>query len=398
MKDQGEKPPAKRARGKRWLKIALVALAALAALAVAWLLAPTVLGGPEPPPLWTEADLPAAPDPPQNGWHEIVTPSRANVSVPPDLVALLRSDNPNETRPLLERARAQETLLGDTLKNKPSQDALAAFERALAKPRFADACPVRIEQPCRVFPLLGVHRTALLESLRRALAKDWPGSVTLLAKTLRADIDFATTSRTLVSHLIALANLRDASELAGNLFEAYRAERARDPSTPALGEGAVAALTSLDADLARLDPSTLDARRAVIADYLIARKAPDLLGTSDLYALRPVDPASGQAEPREGLLSRIFTPLLFDRGATQAEINARFAALRDAIAASAPPPTFPVGRERPVWWLYNFTGKAMLDALVLDWSGPLRTVAESRARIEALRPGLRKLAQDLSRT
>jgi hypothetical protein len=395
MKDQGDKPPAKRGRGKRWLWIGL---AALVVAVVAWLLAPTVLGGPEPPPLWTEADLPAAPDPLQNGWSEVVAPSRANVSIPPEIVALLRSDNPNETRPLLERARAQEVLLGETLNTKPSRDALAAFERALTKPRFADACPVKLEQPCRVFPLLGAHRTVLLESLRRAMAKDWPGSVTLLAKTLRADIDFATTSRALVSHLIALANLRDASELATNLFEAYRAERASDPGAPALGQDAVAALTSLDADLARLDPSSLDARRAVIADYLIARKAPDLLGTTDLYALRPVDPASGQAEPREGLLSRVFTPLLFDRGATQTEINARFAALRDAVAASSPPPTFPIGRERPFWWIYNFTGKAMLDAFALDWSGPLRTVSESRARIEALRPDLRKLAQALSRT
>lgn len=398
MEDQGEKPPSKRGQGKRWLKIALVALFALGVAAVAWLLASTVLGSPEPPPLWTEADLPAAPEPSQNGWHEIVTPSGASVSLPPELVALVRSDNPNESRPLLERARAQEARLTEALNTTPARDALAAFERALTKPRFADACPVDLEQPCRVLPLLGAHRTALLESLRRALAKDWSSSITLLARTLRADIDFATTSRSLISHLIALANLGDASALAGSLFEAYRAERARDPSVPELGQDAAAALTSLDADLARLDPSTLDARRAVITDYLIARKAPDLLGTTDLLALRPAGAASGQAEPSQGLLSRVFTPLLFDRGATQTEINARFAALRDAVAASAPPPKLPVGRERPFWWLYNFTGKAMLDVLALDWSGPLRDVSAYRARIEALRPGLRKLAQDLSRT
>ena len=112
--------------------------------------------------LCAEADLPAAPDPLQNGWSEVVAPSRANVSIPPEIVALLRSDNPNETRPLLERARAQEVLLGETLNTKPSRDALAAFERALTKPRFADACPVKLEQPCRVFPLLGAHRTVLL--------------------------------------------------------------------------------------------------------------------------------------------------------------------------------------------------------------------------------------------
>jgi len=393
---QEEERPARRGRGKRWMKGALVVLFAAT---LAWLLAPTVLGGPEPPPLWTEADLPiAAVAPAENGWPEMVSPVRSTNPFPREILDLLAADK--EGRPRTERARALRAPLAAALDTEPARETLAAFERAIQKPRFADTCPAAVAEPCIVFPLFSAHRTALLASIRKAEGGDWPSSITLLAKTLRADIDFVTTARSsLVAYLIAIASLRDASEVASDLFETYRVERARDPSIPPLGEGAVAALTSLDAALAGFDPSALNGRRGIIADYLFTHKAVDQVTTLESWLLHDTGDAAapGSGGTVKSRLFRFFASLLLDRGATQSELNARYKALHDAVAASAPPPSFPLERDKPFWWLYNLTGKALLDVRQVDWSEPLGKMSEGSARIEALRPGLRKLSQDLSR-
>jgi hypothetical protein len=376
------------------------ALVVLFGATLAWLLAPTVLGGPEPPPLWTEADLPiAAVAPAENGWPEMVAPLRDTDPPPRELLDLLAADK--EGRPRIERARALRAPLAEALDAEPTREVLAAFERAIQKPRFADTCPAALEQPCIIFPLFKAHRTALLASIRKAEGGDWTASITLLARILRADIDFVTTARSsLVAYLIAISSLRDASEVASDLFETYRAERARDPSIPPLGEGAVAALTSLDAALAGFDPSVLSGRRGIIADYLFVHKAVDQVTTLESWLLNPTSPAAapGSGVTVKSRLFRFFASLLLDRGATQSEINARYKALHDAIAASSPPPSFPLERDKPFWWLYNLTGKALLDLRQVDLSEPFGRMSESSARIEALRPGLRKLTQDLSRT
>jgi hypothetical protein len=375
------------------------ALVVLFGATLAWLLAPTVLGGPEPPPLWTEADLPvAAVAPVENGWPEMISPLRDTDPPPRELLDLLAADK--EGRPRIERARALRAPLAAALDSEPAREALAAFERAIQKPRFADTCPVPREPQCMVFPLFKAHRAALLASIRKAEAGDWPSSITLLARTLRADIDFAATARSSpTAYLIAVASLREASEVASDLFETYRAERARDQAIPPPGEVAVAALTSLDAALAGFDPSVLDGRRVIIADYLFAHEAVDHITTLESWQLRAI---GDEAAPDFGMtvksrLYGFFSSLLLDRGATQSEINARYRALHDAVAVSAPPPSFPLERDEPFWWLYNLTGKVLLDGRQIDWSEPLSRMSNGRERIEALRPGLRKLAQDLSR-
>ncbi len=393
---QGERRPARQGRRRRWVKGTLVVLFGAT---LAWLLAPTVLGSQEPPPLWTEADLPlAAVAPAENGWPEMTSPVRSPDPLPRELLDLLAADKAGRTR--IERARAIRAHLAASLDAEPARETLAAFERALQKPRFADTCAVALEPPCVVFPLFNAHRTALLASIRKAEGGDWPSSITLLAKTLRADIDFVTTARSSpTAYLIAIASLRDASEVASDLFETYRAERARDPSLPPLGEGAVAALTSLDAALAGFDPSALNGRRGLIADYLYAHKAVDQATSIESWQFHATGDAAAP-DPGgtvKGRLFHFFASLLLDRGATHSEINARYKALHDAVAASAPPPSYPLERDKPFWWLYNLTGKVLLDARQVDWSGPLGKMVEGSARIEALRPGLRKLSQDLSR-
>lgn len=393
---QEEKKPAKQGRWKRRMKGALVVLGAAT---LAWLLAPTVLGGPEPPPLWTEADLPMATvAPAENGWPEMVSPGLASNHFPKEILDLLGADK--EARPRIERARALRAPLAAALDTEASRAVLAAFERAIQKPRFADTCPAALEQPCIVFPLYNAHRTALLASIRKAEGGDWPSSITLLAKTLRADIDFVTTARSsLVAYLIAVASLSSASEVASDLFETYRAERARDPSMPPLGEGAVAALTSLDAALAGFDPSLLDGRRGVIADYVYTHRELDQATAPEKWLLHETGDAGAPGSGRtvKSHVFGFFSSLLLDRGATQTELNARYKALHDAVAASASLPKFPLESEKPFWWLYNLTGKALLDARQVDLSRPFSTLSEGGARIEALRPGLRKLSQELSR-
>lgn len=393
MVEKEERPSAKRGPWKRRLKITV---GLLFGATLAWLMAPTVFGAPEPPPLFTEADLPAAPAAADNGWSEPALHARAGIDIPSELQALLRPGGEGPSR--VERARTLRATIAETLDREPVRERVAAFERAIDKPRFADACPVPLQEPCLVFPLLRAHQAALLDALRKADGASFPDAVTLLAKTLRADLDFATTSRTFIANMIGLTNLRDASEVAADVFEAYRAERARDPSIPALDPRAVAALSLLDGELARLDPKALDARRGIVAEYLLARKATDYVADPNSWQLRAeaTQEGEGQGPTMKDRLFGFLAPLLLDKGATQATINARHTALRDAVATSAPLPTFPAERDKPLWWLYNVTGEVLLDSMRVDLSGPLRTAAESRARIEALRPVLRKLAQDLS--
>ena len=115
---QEEERPARRGRGKRWMKGVLVVLFAAT---LAWLLAPTVLGGPEPPPLWTEADLPiAAVAPAENGWPEMVSPVRSTNPFPREILDLLAADK--EGRPRTERARALRAPLAAALDTEPARD------------------------------------------------------------------------------------------------------------------------------------------------------------------------------------------------------------------------------------------------------------------------------------
>jgi hypothetical protein len=335
-----------------------------------------------PPPLFTEANLPPPPPSAENGWM-MVSESRAvheAPAFPSELVRLL--DRARDEGPLLDQARAKREALAAFVGSREAKDALSVLEKGIAMPRFADGCPLRPGPACLVMPLLKVHRVAALEALRRGVDGDWPGALSLSARLTRADVDAATSSRMLLSHLIAIADLRLGLDVSAALLEGYI--QARGKGAAPLDSATTEAVRGADAALGAMDPGALSARRAVTAEYVKTRALIEEAETTYLPALP------------------LWSALLLDKAATIEGLNDRFSELAVRMAtpsaspsgAAAPPEADPEPwPEGTFWWTYNAAGKQMLSLMSLQWDPQLRKLEVERARIEAARMRVREAAR-----
>jgi len=374
-------PQATKPGRRSWGLRALIGLGVTAAAFAVWVGAHHVRQQP-PPPLFTEASLPPPPPSAENGWM-MVSESRAvhdAPSFPPELVTLL--DPARAEGPLLDQARAKREALAVFVGSREAKDALSVLEKGIAMPRFADSCSLRPEPACILMPLMKVHRVAALEALRRGVDGDWPGALSLSARLTRADVDAATSSRTLLAHLIAIADLRLGLDVSAALLEGYI--QARGEGAAPLDSATTEALRAADAALGAMDPGALSARRAVTAEYVKTRALIEEAETAYLPAL-PLSSA-----------------LLLDKVATIEGLNDRFSELAARVAtpsasppgAAAPPEAEPEPwPEGTSWWTYNAAGKQVLSLMSLQWDPQLRKLEVERARIEAARTRAREAAR-----
>ncbi|WP_437957281.1 hypothetical protein WME76_39115 [Sorangium sp. So ce119] len=358
--------------GRWWARRLLVGLGVTVAAFGLWVAAHHV-GQAPPPRLFTEADLPPLPPPSDNGWLLVAGPTarRAVLSIPPDLKDLLL---PDQGQPLLERARARREAISAFLQTREAEGALRALEQATAMPRFADGCPLQLEPFCPILPLRTAQMTAALEALRRGTGGDWPGALSLSARLTRAAVDEATSSRSMFSHVVAIADLRLDLELSTALLDGYQQARARDAAP--LDPGTLEALRAADAALGKLDLGELSARRAVIAEYITTRRAIEHIG---------------QAATQKMLAQDFWSRPIFDEAATIEAINQRFSKL---AAGAADPSLLPFASEAPrsglFWWTYNPVGKMTLEALSLDWNHQIQQIEKERAHLDAARTRARE--------
>jgi hypothetical protein len=355
-------------RRRRLRRGALAAVLALPTVVGLWAFVLWATARPLPAPLWTDADLPAPPPREQNGWVAL-SPSVVGAVPHGDgataKVLALRAEDP---APRLARVAAQRPAIDGLLDTPAAREKLAAFEHAVELPRFADACAPAVEADCHLLARYNVERLAMLEALRHGADGRWGQGLTLAARTARADLDLAASTRSLVSHLLALSLLPQSLDVTVALLGAHKQANAAP-----LDGAAIDALRSLSRSLAAFDPEQLSARRGVIAEYLMMRRV--------LVTGEGIDETFGRAP----------ASILLDRGATQLELDRVASAAMAAALGKAPPPR-PDETLPALWWLHNPMGKQLLFEARLDWAGVLAKVAAKRAVIDGLR---REASQEL---
>jgi hypothetical protein len=346
------RPPGSR-RPRRRLRLMAKAAFALAALpllvAGGWLLANVLLRTPLPVPLYTAADLPAPPEPQDNGWvtWSSASAARGGAIAPAPILALFAPEPADPVEQRWSRLVSRLDEATAALEDKTAADRLRAFEDAIAKPRFADVCAVEPAATCPAMELMRAHDGALLRVAVRAARGDWPDALRRADALLRADWDVLVTARSLMVNAVAMANERRALEMVDLLVAGCASSPACSPGAPA-DEPLWAAL---EERVGAIATERVSLERAIVAEYLFMQAAMDLVD-------------GGGASPAPGLLARA----LFDRGATLEEAQDRFGVVVGYVRA--PPGTAPPVIERPrrgaLWWLRNPVGKMLLDGVAFD--------------------------------
>lgn len=321
---------------KPWVKRVLRPVALLLGVYAVWALAHLVIGASRPKPIWTPADLPATPPARDNAWtpvHEVA------LAPPADLVRRVFT---LDDRQVIDLDKAPRSEIDDFVEDPATRAQLAELRALLARPRFADDCPLDLASRCKTVPWIETHRALLLDALSAYWREGAVVAGERLDLVLRADVDAAQSSRTAVSHIVTLSVLREGLTTASSLLvlERYPA-RTR----------------TLRATLEGLDPSMLDARRAVISEYVLV----------------------GRPEPG-GFALPWWMP--YDAGGTSAEIDRRARAAYEGHPIAEP------ARSGSFWWLWNPKGKSMMDVIALEWGPLLAKIADARATIAARRTAL----------
>jgi hypothetical protein len=361
-------------RASRWLLRAAWRGALVAAGSFgAWAFANAVSHHAVPPAPWSSADLPPLPPADQNGWALLQEGERP--PMPRELASLLVGTSGGLWARALEARPALERFLDEA----PSRRALARYEAALARPRFADGRTP--EQPdghhVRVYE---IHRFGTAEALARAFRHEFEAAFALSNAMLRADLDYVATAKSPLALLVASAQLRDSLALAEALLDALAAQPSADrEGLLAVKRGYLAhpGTNELAALLGRISPEQLDARYPIMAENL---------------ALRSVFTESAEKAQGVPLELMPLSSLFFDQGAT---IEALDTFHRELMAqVTAPPGSVPPLADRPRaqdelgWWLLNPAGDLTLDMTTAAWHSFLAKFDEHRARSLATRDAL----------
>nr|MDQ3033561.1 hypothetical protein [Myxococcota bacterium] len=284
-----------------------------------------------PPAPFEEArDLPPLPAPADNGWTVLTrAPEGAFDDDPPTLDLLRGSDGPPDLRAL--------AALHDQLAAwSPPDEARAAIDAALARPRFAIACPLELEVQCPTLELLRAHRIAAALALRDAQAGWHQEALERAERLLRLDRDALETSRTIIAAMVSAAAAREAIELTALLGAEIGAQDA-----DAITDGVAAQLDATELALVSLEPQRWSLEPALIGEAILLRRG---------LAVVAADDASWAMD--RGRIARAFDDYF----------ASAIAYARDV--AHAPPP------ERPTpdatWRFFDPLGTAALDALAIE--------------------------------
>ena len=321
-----------------------------------------LLRKPPPAPLWTEADLPPLPDPAANGWVRVQNDVARRV--PPNLPAALKSlTAPSPASAAWGEVQRNKVAIAEQVAAPQSASWLPTIEAARASPRFADACPSRIDAACEELRFFSLHQLYELAVFDAALRGEWEDAFQRAAGLAALDVDYAATSRRALSGTIALKNCVRVVSLIDVLLSGYEAVE----SSQRIRVAGPTART-LDSLLGRISEDTLDLRRMVIGEYLFS-----------LDGLDAIDRSPGALSPEAGRFGPL-ARVLFDRGETLRMLNDEYEPIaKYASAPHGPAPDVPGPHAQgPLWWLRNPTGKQALDTLRLPLASVIQRAAADR--------------------
>jgi hypothetical protein len=353
----------------------LLAALLLSLVAGAWLGANLLLQSAPPSALWTEADLPSPPAGADNGWTHFDRQARTRGHL--SLTYALAEVCTPSSRPGPDRWREARILDGaihEFLQDTSHAAWVQLLGDAMAKPVFADACPIAIDADCQHLKLLQAHRAYELSVIDAALDGRWNEVVQRSTLLARGDVRLASSPRSVLSQLISLAMVQRMLvmveiTLAGRREAESRGERI---------EADLAPMRALHDALGALRMEDMDLRRCVIADYLFALEVLEVMeGGTGAFAYQDLDWGP-------------FGSAFFDKGATMQSLNNEFQPLA-AFAqspATAPAPVFATHTKSRLWWLRNPVGKLLLDGTRVDIADRIRKADLDRKEILKRRDAL----------
>jgi hypothetical protein len=301
-------------------------------------------------PLWTDADLPAAPPPAENGFTVLRSDAWRSLVVPEEVRGALGRDVAADEawREFSAKLPTIDAFLGD----EETRWQLAAWDAALERPHFADDC-LPLEANCPRMKLLGLHFAATLRIMAMAAGSNWDASFAEVERLIRKDAEFLGSARSTLHQSIALANARDAVEAVRVLVSTHR------PGSDVAGR--------LRSSLAALEGSCGKNERALVVEYLVFRQALSI--------------ADGRAVGLPAVAAQL--PYFDDADASVDEVNRYFLALSkySKDPARSEPPRLPVYK---VWqvWLYNPIGRTAQNVALLDLPPLIRGADAERASLE----------------
>ncbi len=289
------------------------------------------------PPLFTTADMAAAPPPEQNAYHLLpLTGLPAPTDELTDLAARYDEQTAEETWALVDAL--------DPALREPRQDVPAAIRDFQTRPRFVPDAPLLGDS--NGLETIRVFRLIYLDLLLHASREDASPRFREATRMWEQALDYASNCIDLVSCRVGQMTLGLALAAADALSLRVSGPRSR---------GAARALAEV---LASADLASLSMRQALIRDYLIGRAA--------------IERSTGL------LLDRAHTDGMFRQ-----RIETELAYMEDP---SGPPPHLASPRERPLWWLYDHDGKVALEMLLaLDYGDFIETFAHDRSALIARR-------------
>jgi hypothetical protein len=317
-----------------------------------------------PEPLWTQADLASGVPEADNGWFLVAVDNELEI---PDQLATLVAPSNHEAHRYWADVDAQADTLREFLGTSAAREANSQVDAARSRPAFEDGCPA--EGRCSLFDWRQTHRVAALRVVDLAVAGESANASMLLRDLIRMDVAHLHSARSLVSILVARANLQEALDKADML--AFRLGVGDD-----MPAETSAALIELAAIARSVDIESMNLQRAVIGEYVSHVRRLDRLDGGDPGALDRVD------MPRE-------MGWLFSRALTLRSLNARFearyrgAAEHDAAAVFGGSEASP--KQQIGWWFRNPVGKIYIDMTIIDLESVVEDIDDDLAELSRTR-------------
>lgn len=318
-------------------------LAGAVVLMLIWAGAQVLLRRPQPELLFTYADLPKVPPPEENGWdvlrleiHTIGEPQR------PDKDITEICDGKATFTDRWPRAESRASKISALAQDETTKQWLALVDKAAARPRFADGCPIGFEPDCpRPLHMLALHQMQEAVVLHDALSQRWDDALKRAATMLRVDIDFLPSARSTLTQAVARAHLHRSLKLAELLLDGAASEKqnGRGPDAARLAQFA----RDVDPLFKKIYEEDMAPLRVVIAEYLFS-----------VYAIQNLK------DSPQGKHSRSST-IFYDPGHALEMLNERFEryAAYARSGGAGKPPEFPRSR---LWFLRNPGGHLVLEA------------------------------------
>jgi len=248
--------------------------------------------------------------------------------------------------------------MADVARDEKTKRWLSLVDKAAARPRFADACPITFEPDCpRPLHLLALHQMQEAAVLDDALNQRWKDAFSRVAQMVHTDTDFLPSARSTLTLAVARAQVHRSVKLVDILLDgaAHEKEQSRGP------DGAQLHRFALDIEplFEKVHEEDLAPMRAVIAEYLFS-----------VYAIEHL------TDSAQGRFSRGST-ILYDPNHTLEMLNERFEkyvafAQSDALGEA---PKFPKSR---VWFLRNPYGHLALEVTRGALENHVPTISKDR--------------------